>query len=83
MVTQPVLTREQAHRPDALGGTSGRVERTAGAKQLCRVRFALRDDAFRFIEGVRALDFREVERLNAEHAQTFVAGHVESRFILL
>ena len=58
----------------ALGGVEG-----AGAEEVRGVGLAPGDDALRGVEVVREVDLGDVQRLAAQRARAFVAGHVKAR----
>ena len=69
---------EIQHGADALAAALGGEERPSAAEELGGDGFALRDDAVGFVEGIGALDFRDVKRLITQQSPTFMAGHVET-----
>ena len=74
-----VPRRQGQHGPDALGGTLGGVKGPGSAEEGGGVFLALRDDAGRLVEGVRAGDLRDVQGLAAQKGPSFVSRHVQAR----
>ena len=68
--------RQIQHRPDALAGPLCGVHRPARAEQLPGIGLTAPDDAFRFIQAVRALDLGDVQRLATQKGFSLVAGHM-------
>ena len=68
--------RQIQHRPDALAGPLCGVHRPARAEQLPGIGLTAPDDAFRFIQAVRALNLGDVQRFAAQKGFSLVAGHM-------
>ena len=68
--------RQIQHRPDALAGPLRGVHRPARAEQFPGIGLTAPDDAFRFVQAVRALDLGDVQRLTAQKGLSLVAGHM-------